>query len=79
MTRKVTKQGHNDWADLRGKTVQFEFQAPWEDDSDWVILEFSHTQYYHEDPRYPRYYVLDKDGGGYSFWDDDEVEVEILD
>lgn len=46
MNRRVTKRGHNDWADLRGKTIQFEFHAPWEDDSDRVTLQFSHTQYY---------------------------------
>ena len=79
MNRRVTKRGHNDWADLRGKTIQFEFHTPWEDDSDRVTLDFSHTQYYYEDPRYPRYYVMDEEGGGYSFWEDDEVEVEILD
>lgn len=76
--KKVIKKGHADWADLIGKNIQFEFWAPWED-SPWTIqMKFNRTDTYHEDPRYPRYYILDEDGGGYSFWEDEEVEVTIL-
>lgn len=73
---KVIKQGHADWDDLRGKTITFKWSDGWDDY--YPVMEFSHTQVYADDPRYPRYYVLDKNSGGYSFWETDEVEVTIL-
>ena len=76
---KVVKKGHDDWADLKGKTLEFKFNFGWGDEGYVTVDRFSHTQPYHEDPRYPRYYVLDENGGGYSFWENEEVEVEILD
>ena len=76
MSYRVKKQGHADWADLKGKTISF----PWTDGyEDWgdVELDFDHTQPYYEDPRYPRYYVVDENGGGYSLWEDETVEVTV--
>lgn len=77
--KAVTKQGHADWADLKGKTVRFVYNFGWGDEYAVTLEPFSHTLPYHEDPRYARYYVMDEDGGGFSFWEDEEVEVEILD
>lgn len=78
MSKTVIKIGCNDWTDLKGERIRFEFTVPWGNVED-KELEFSHTQAYYEDPRYPRYHVVGVDGEGYSFWEDDEVEVEILD
>lgn len=75
----VIKRGHADWADLKGRTVRFSYNFGWGDEGFVTLEPFHHTLPYHEDPRYPRYYVMDEDGGGYSFWEDVEVEVEILD
>lgn len=76
---KVTKQGHDDWDDLKGKEIQFDFYIPW-DDQPWpVSIVFSHTETYFEDPRYPRYYVMCDSGSGYSFWETEEVEVRVQD
>lgn len=74
MTRVVTKRGHSDWDDLIGKEISFEYFDGWEDLSYWGVLEG--IQVYAEDPRYPRYYVL-TDGGGVSYWEDEEVEVTV--
>lgn len=74
---KVIKKGHADWEDLKGKDISVLFYPGWEDPY-FIDLTFSHTLPYHEDPRYPRYYVMDESGGGYSFWESDEVEVEVL-
>lgn len=76
--REVLKQGHESWSDLKGKQVSFLFNFGWGDEGR-VDLTFSRTQVYYDDPRYPRYYVLDENGGGYSFWENEEVKVEILD
>lgn len=73
----VIKKGHADWADLKGKKITFDWTDGYEDFS--PVMTFSHTQVYAEDPRYPRYYILDGNGGGYSVWEDEEVEVTILD
>lgn len=74
--RRVIKKGHESWADLKGATITFEWSDGWDDYS--PIMVFSHTPPYAEDPRYPRYYILDEDCGGYSVWEDEEVEVAIL-
>lgn len=73
---KAIKKGHADWADLIGKTITFEWSDGWDDYN--PIMKFSRTQVYAEDERYPRYYVLDENSGGYSFWESDVVEVTIL-
>lgn len=75
---KVIKKGHADWADLKGKTIQFEFWAEWEEEPWTITMVFDHVRTYYDDPRYPRYYVLRENGGGYGFWESDEVEVTIL-
>lgn len=74
-TYTVTKKGHADWADLKGKTISFEWSDGWDDY--WPRMVFDHTQSYAEDPRYPRYYIMDEDGGGYSVWEDEPVEVMV--
>lgn len=79
MSKTVIKCGHTDWSDLKGLEIQFLFHAPWEDDPCTVRMVFNDTQPYHDDPRYPRYYILDENGGGYSVWENEEVEVTILD
>ena len=73
---KITKKGHADWAGLKGKTITFPWTDGWEG-TDLVVV-FSHTSVYADDPRYPRYYIMDESGGGYSVWEDEEVEVTIL-
>lgn len=76
--KTLIKKGHESWADLKGKEVVFGFWAPWGDDPWTIRMVFDHTETYFDDPRYPRYYVMEEDGGGYSFWEDEEVEVTIL-
>lgn len=73
----VIKKGHADWADLKGRKITFDWTDGYEDF--YPEMTFSHTQVYAEDPRYPRYYILDENDGGYSVWEDEEVEVTILD
>lgn len=75
--RTVTKKGHADWDDLIGKEISFSWTDGWDDFS--PHLEFSHTKVYNEDPRYPRYYICDEDGGGYSVWENEEVQVTVHD
>ena len=79
MSKVVTKRGHADWADLTGKRIEFKWYDGYEDYPYHYDMTFSHTQSYAEDPRYPRYYVLDEDGGGVSFWEDQAVEVTVHD
>ena len=74
--KTIIKKGHADWADLKGKTITFPWTDGWEDYN--PVLVFSRTQVYAEDPRYPRYYIMDEDYGGYSVWEDEEVEVTVL-
>lgn len=76
--KTLIKKGHADWEDLKGKEVVFEFWAPWEDDPWTIRMVFDRTETYFDDPRYPRYHVMEEDGGGYSFWEDEEVEVTVL-
>lgn len=73
----VIKKGHADWADLKGKKITFDWTDGYEDF--YPEMTFSHTQVYADDPRYPRYYIMDENYGGYSVWEDEEVEVTILD
>jgi hypothetical protein len=78
MTYTVTKKGHADWADLAGKRITFDWSDGWDDFYPDMI--FSHTQPYDDDDdRYPRYYVLEENGGGYSFWESYEVKVTVHD
>lgn len=75
MTRTIIKKGHADWADLAGKEISFEWTDGWEDYAPHFV--FSHTRPYASDPRYPRYYICDEDGGGFSVWENEEVEVTV--
>lgn len=75
--RVVTKQGALSWEDLIGKEVSFEWSDGWDDfDPRYVV---GAIESYAEDPRYPRYYVLEEGGGGYSFWEFETVEVKVYD
>lgn len=76
--RKVTKKGFEDWDDLVGKEISFDWQDGWEDYPWEERGVLQGTQPYSEDPRYPRYYVLMHDGG-VSFWETDSVEVTVHD
>lgn len=62
MTYTVTKKGHADWADLIGKEISFEWFDGWDDVPYWNEGILEDIQVYAEDPRYPRYYVIQ--GGG---------------
>lgn len=73
--KTVIKKGHASWSDLRGRTISFEWTDGWDDFNPHMV--FDRTEPYAEDPRYPRYYILDEFGGGYSVWEDDEVEVTV--
>jgi hypothetical protein len=74
---EIVVQGHQAWQELVGKEVSFLWSDGWEEA--WTIRQIvAGTQVYEEDPRYPRYYVLDPDGGGFSFWEDEPVEVTLL-
>ena len=77
--RRVIKKGYADWDDLKGKEICVSRYDGWDDFGYDVRMIFSQTQVYAEDPRYPRYYILDEDLGGVSFWEDEEVEVTVLD
>jgi hypothetical protein len=72
----IIKKGHADWDDLKGKRITFDWTDGYEDF--YPAMTFSRTQVYADDPRYPRYYILDENGGGYSVWEDEEVEVTVL-
>ena len=78
MTRIVIKRGHDDWDDLVGKEIEFEWSVGG-DDYYTPRFVFHATRVYAEDPRYPRYYILDEDLGGYSVWEDEEVKVTVHD
>ncbi len=75
MSYVVAKQGHDDWTDLIGKEISFEWSDGWEEYSPRYVC--AGTQTYAEDPHYPRYYVLDENGGGYSFWEREIVQVTV--
>lgn len=76
MAELVTKKGHESWGDLIGKHISFDWHDGYDDFPYWVNGELEGTEPYAEDPRYPRYYVI-IDGGGPSFWEDEEVKVTI--
>lgn len=78
MTYAVTKKGHADWADLIGKEISFEWFDGWDDVPYWNEGILEDIQVYAEDPRYPRYYII-LDGGGVSFWENEEVTVTVHD
>lgn len=68
-------KGHEAWDELVGEDVSFDWSDGWDDYSPRYVV--GGTQVYAEDPRYPRYYVLDEQGGGVSFWEDEEVVVTV--
>lgn len=72
----VIKQGYASWEDLVGREVRFLWYDGWDDYYARFVL--AGTRVYAEDFRYPRYYVLDENEGGYSFWEDEVVEVTVL-
>jgi hypothetical protein len=73
---KVTKRGHDDWEDLLGKEISFNWFDGWDDLPYYIQGIFEGTQPYAEDPRYPRYYIL-VDGGGTSVWETEKVTVSV--
>lgn len=78
MAKKVTLKGRESWEPYFGKLVVFEWHDGWEGHT--IPLELAGTEeQYGGDPRYPKYYVMDVEGGGYALSEDEEVEVFIHD
>lgn len=72
----VTKKGQDDWDDLVGKEIGFSWSDGWEDY--YIRMTFAGTQPQDGgDPRYPKYFITDDDGGGFAVWWDAEVEVTV--
>lgn len=78
MAKKVTLKGRESWEPYFGKYVEFMWHDGWDDH--FISLDLAGTEeQYGGDHRYPRYYVMDADSGGFSFWEDEEVEVIVHD
>lgn len=73
MTR-LTKQGHNDWDDLIGKTFEFLFYPGWEE-PEWLRITLDQIYLTENEFDTPVYYIMDKDGGGYMQYETTVVEV----
>lgn len=77
LTYTVTKKGHADWGDLVGETFELLFYPGWEP-PEWVLITLAEISRTENEFGSPMYYLLEGDGGGYGFWESDNVEVRFV-